>query len=87
MDNKHDEDSLSLVKVFYRDKQAGMYHARRIGNCSVILRHGAISFPVGTALTIQFRRLAKRRFARQQAKAVVRHNTSRGMLLRLQNAT
>ena len=69
MDNKHDEDNLSVVKVFYRDKQAGMYYARLVGNCSVVLRHGAISFPVGTALTIQFRRLAKRRFTRKQAKA------------------
>ena len=86
MDNKHGEDNLSVVKVFYRDKQAGMDYARLVGNCSVVLRHGAISFPVGTALTIQFRRLAKRRFTRQQAKAIVRHNTSRGMLLSLQNA-
>jgi hypothetical protein len=87
MDKKqHDVDSLEVVKVFYRDKQAGMYYARLVGNCSVVLRHGAISFPVGTALTIQFRQLAKRKFTRKQTKATVRHNTTSGMLLSLQSA-
>lgn len=83
---KHDENMLSVVKVFYRGKQAGMYYARLVGNCSVVLHHGAISFPVGTALTVQFRRLAKRKSNRKQAKAIVRHNSASGMLLSLQSA-
>lgn len=84
--NKYDEDELSLVKVVYRGKQAGMYYARLVGSYTVVLRHGAISFPVGTALTVQFRRLARRKTNRQQAKAIVRHNSASGMLLSLQTS-
>ena len=83
---KHDENKLPVVKVFYRGKQAGMYYARRVGNCSVVLRHGAISFPVGTALTVQFRRPAKRKPIREQTMAIVRHNSASGMLLSLQSS-
>lgn len=86
MDKAKHDHRLSVVKVFYRGKQAGMYHARLVGNYSVVLRHGAISFPVGTALTVQLRRLARRRPPRNKAKAIVRYNSASGMLLSLQSA-
>lgn len=86
MDKRNHDDKLSVVKVFYHGKQAGMYYAKLVGNYSVVLRHGAISFPVGTALTVQFRRLSKRKSLHKQAEAIVRHNSASGMLLSLQSA-
>ena len=85
MDNRKHDDK-SVVKVFYHGKQVGMYYARLVGKYSVVLNHGAISFPVGTALTVQFRRLARRKPLRKRAKAIVRYNSASGMLLSLQSA-
>ena len=84
MDTKQHNEILSPVLIYYRGKRIGLYCARLIGKCTVVLAHGAISFPVGTVLTVQFRPSVQREPDHQnQAKAVVRHNSTSGMLLGL----
>ena len=87
MDKKKQNDKFfSPVLIYYRGKRIGIYFARLIGRCTVVLAHGAISFPVGTVLTVKFHPSDEQGAARKQAIAVVRHNTTTGMLLGLQIA-
>jgi len=81
----HLED-MPVVNVYYRDKQIGLYHANLVGEYSLILRHGGISFPVGTALTIQFRKFSAKKSIHKRIMAIVRNNSNRGMFLSLQAA-
>jgi hypothetical protein len=82
---QHADDKMPVVNVYYKDNCVGVYKAKLIGEFSILLRHGAISFPVGTALKVKFRRLAERRFIRKPIKCIVRNNSSKGMLLRFQS--
>jgi len=85
MYSKHDNDETShIANVYYRGSWVGMYKAKLVGDSSIVLQHGAISFPVGTALKLKFRQLAERKAIRKHLSGIVRNNSSNGMLLRLQ---
>jgi hypothetical protein len=83
---KYEDKALSPVLIYYRGKRIGLYCARLIGRCTVILAHGAISFPVGTVLTVKFRSSDEKETVSKQAVAVVHHNSTTGMLLDLKAA-
>lgn len=83
---QHDNESLPLVNVYYRDKQAGLYCARFVGRYTLVLFHGAISFPVGTVLMVQYRPFTERETVKKKVMAIVRHNSTTGMLLGLRAA-
>jgi hypothetical protein len=84
---QHDDKILSPVLIYYRGKRIGLYCAKLIGRCRVVLAHGAISFPVGTVLTVKFRPSDEKETApKQEAVAVVHQNSTSGMLLGLQAA-
>jgi hypothetical protein len=60
----------------------GLYNTRNVGKYSMVLRHGAISFPAGTMLTVRFPRGEESTAIRERLLvAVVRHNSMHGMLL------
>ena len=76
--------NLPVVKVSYRGKRIGMYCAKLVGDSSIILHHGVISFPVGTALTIHFNRFSDPNTTiRKRVMATVLNNSTSGMLLGL----
>lgn len=82
---QHNDDKMPVVNVYYQDNWVGVYKAKLVGEFSILLRHGAISFPVGTALKVKFRRLANRKSIRKRITGIVHNNSSKGMLLRLQS--
>jgi hypothetical protein len=85
MDSKqHNDKTSSPVLIYYRGKRIGLYCAKLIGRCTVVLAHGAISFPVGTVLTVKFRSSDEQETDRKPAVAVVHRNSTTGMLLDLQ---
>lgn len=43
----------AVVAVRMWGRQAGLYRVKRVGRGSMLLSHGAISFPVGTRLDIE----------------------------------
>lgn len=43
---------LSIVNVWYRGRSIGLYRVRDVAERGIVLKHGAISFPVGTALDV-----------------------------------
>jgi hypothetical protein len=81
---QHNGKTSSPVLIYYRGKRIGLYCAKLIGRCTVVLAHGAISFPVGTVLTVKFRSSDEKETDRKQAVAVVHRNSTTGMLLDLQ---
>ena len=84
MYSKYNNDETShIANVYYRGSWVGMYKAKLIGDSSIVLQHGAISFPVGTALKLKFRQLAERKSIRKHLSGIVRTTSSSGMLLRL----
>lgn len=78
------DDKFPIVNIYYQGNLVGMYKAKLIGKYSMVLLHGVISFPVGTSLKVNFRRFAERKSIHKHILGVVRNNTSKGMLLRLQ---
>ena len=84
-------DNRVLLTVYYRDNEMGIYHARPVGRYSVVLSHGAVSFPVGTFLKVQFHQCPDQQELEEQelqknVMAIVRHNSASGMLLGLQSS-
>ena len=79
----HNEDKMPVVNVYYKDNCVGVYKAKLVGEFSILLRHGAISFPAGTALKVKFQRFAKQKHLRKRISGIVRNNSSNGMLLSL----
>ena len=43
---------LPLVNIWYRGRSIGLYRVRDVAERAMVLKHGAISFPVGTALDV-----------------------------------
>lgn len=43
---------LPIVNVWYRGRSIGLYRVRDVAERGMVLKHGAISFPVGTALDV-----------------------------------
>ncbi|MGD8581891.1 MAG: hypothetical protein PVG12_10825 [Gammaproteobacteria bacterium] len=76
-------ETFPLVNVTYHQKRIGMYKAKPVGSRSIMLRHGAISFPVGTALKIRFNQLVGRKIVCKSLTGIVQNNTCKGMLLTL----
>jgi hypothetical protein len=84
MYSKQDNDDIpSIVNIYYQGSWAGMYKAKLVGDSSIVLRHGAISFPVGTALKVKFQRFAKQGYLCNRISGIVSNNSSNGMLLSL----
>jgi hypothetical protein len=84
MYSKQDDDDMPpIVNIYYEGSWVGMYKAKLVGESSIVLRHGAISFPVGTALKVKFQRFAKQKYLRKRISGIVRNNSSNGMLLSL----
>jgi hypothetical protein len=81
---QHTGDISSIVDIFYSDKWAGMYKAIQAGESLLVLRHGAISFPEGTALKVKYSQRTQTGTIRKYLKAIVHYNSSEGMLLKLQ---
>jgi len=49
---------LPIVNVWYRGQSIGLYRVKRVDTRAMVLKHGVISFPVGTLLEIvDFQRL------------------------------
>ena len=75
----------STAMVHYRGRQIGRYCVRSVGRYSMLLRHGVISFPVGTILMVQVRRSSDAEAGDRDLKrlvAVVHYNSREGLLLR-----
>lgn len=82
---EHNDDMIPVVNVYYQDNWSGVYKVKLVGELSMVLQHGAISFPVGTALKVRFRRLVESKSIHKHILAIVRNNSANGMLLRLQS--
>jgi hypothetical protein len=49
---------LPIVNVWYEGKSIGLYRVKQVNERAIVLKHGAISFPVGTLLdVVDFQRL------------------------------
>jgi hypothetical protein len=49
---------LPIVNVWYRGQSIGLYRVKQVDERAMVLKHGVISFPVGTLLDIvDFQRL------------------------------
>lgn len=49
---------LPIVNVWYEGKSIGLYRVEQVNERAIVLKHGAISFPVGTLLdVVDFQRL------------------------------
>lgn len=61
------DEMWALVTVYFRDQKIGLYRARHVEGISILLKHGAVSFPVGTAVRIEVTPLPDRRSIEQRA--------------------
>lgn len=87
MNVKHGNDEVwTLANVFFRDCRIGLYRAKHIAEKAVLLRHGAISFPVGTALAIQIGIRLNDISIEEPAVATVLRNSTEGMLVAMGSA-
>jgi hypothetical protein len=43
---------LPIVNLWYRGRSIGLYRVRDVADRAIVLKHGAISFPVGTLLDV-----------------------------------
>jgi len=43
---------MPIVNVWYRGRSIGLYRVRQVHERAMVLKHGAISFPVGTPLDV-----------------------------------
>ncbi len=70
----------TLVAVHYAGYRIGLYRVRDVSRDSLLLRHGGISFPVGTELVIEpVEPLAADAGARRPARVI--RNDGQGMAL------
>ena len=84
MYSKQDNNDLSpIVNIYYEGSWVGMYKVKLVGESLIVLQHGAISFPAGTALKVKFQQFAKQKYLRKRISGIVRNNSSNGMLLSL----
>jgi hypothetical protein len=72
---------LPIVNVWYDGHSIGLYRVMRVDERAMVLKHGAISFPVGTLLdVVDFQRLVHRS-AFSRLSTTVADNTSNGIRL------
>lgn len=68
---------LPIVNVWYRGQSIGLYRVEHVDERAMVLKHGVISFPVGTLLDIvDFQRLVPNAAARRLSTTVVDNNRS-----------
>jgi hypothetical protein len=72
---------LPIVNVWYRGRSIGLYRVEAVDTRAVLLKHGVISFPVGTPLdVVDFQRVLPGCAGRRISTTVV-DNTRRGIRL------
>lgn len=72
---------LPIVNVWYRGQSIGLYRVEQVDERALLLKHGVISFPVGTALdVVDFQRLISHSAERRLSTTVV-DNTRSGIRL------
>ncbi len=72
---------LPIVNVWYRGQSIGLYRVEAVDERALLLRHGVISFPVGTPLdVVDFQRLIPQSAERRVSTTVV-DNTRSGIRL------
>lgn len=72
---------LPIVNVWYDGHSIGLYRVMQVGERAMVLKHGAISFPVGTLLDIvDFQRLVPHSAFPRLSTTVV-DNTCNGIRL------
>ena len=70
-----------VVALRYGGHRVGLYRVKQVGEASMLLNHGGISFPVGTQLDVEdFSRLVRDARA-PTLSAVVVDNTPKGLRL------
>jgi hypothetical protein len=79
IDDKQTKQRL-LVRVYYKGSPMGFYRARGVTHAGLLLENGAIIFPKGTALKIEFFDREHRPRFRLDAEVVDKH--SEGMQLK-----
>lgn len=68
---------LPIVNVWYRGQSIGLYRVKRADERTLVLKHGVISFPVGTLLDIvDFQRLIPNSASSRISTTVVDNNRS-----------
>jgi hypothetical protein len=66
---------LPVVNVWYRGQSIGLYRVHRVDERAMVLRHGVISFPVGTLLdVVDFQRLIPNSASTRLSTTVVDNN-------------
>jgi hypothetical protein len=46
-------DDRPIVAIRYGGRHIGLYRVKQVGEAGMVLKHGGISFPVGTALDVE----------------------------------
>jgi hypothetical protein len=68
---------LPIVNVWYRGQSIGLYRVERVDERAMVLKHGVISFPVGTPLdVVDFQRLIPNSVSPRLSTTVVDNNRS-----------
>jgi hypothetical protein len=66
---------LPVVNVWYRGQSIGLYRVHQVDERAMVLRHGVISFPVGTLLdVVDFQRLVPNSASSRLSTTVVDNN-------------
>ena len=72
---------LPIVNVWYGGQSIGLYRVKQVDERAMVLKHGAISFPVGTPLdVVDFQRLIPNSASLRVSTMVV-DNTLHGIRL------
>lgn len=68
---------MPVVNVWYGGRSIGLYRVRAVDDRAMVLKHGAISFPVGTALdVVDFQNLVPNGAAFRLSTTVVENDRS-----------
>jgi len=68
---------LPIVNIWYGGHSIGLYRVNKIEERAIMLKHGAISFPVGTPLdVVDFQRLIPHATSSRLSTTVVDNNRS-----------
>ncbi|MDT3708209.1 MAG: hypothetical protein ROZ09_15430 [Thiobacillus sp.] len=68
---------LPIVNIWYRGQSIGLYRVKRVDERAMVLKHGVISFPVGTPLdVVDFQRLIPNSISPRLSTTVVDNNRS-----------
>lgn len=72
---------LSVVSISYGDRSCGLYRVKQVESRTMVLGHGAISFPVGTHLDIEDYKYLIPNHASFHQRATVVENNREGIRL------